>query len=294
MTHRSCSTRREFLTQTVAGAAALSLGRSVHAAEPKILFGACQGPDKHTLMKGAGYDFIELGVGSLLVPSAPDAEFDAKVGKMGDLSLPIRSAAGFFPSDLKLVGPDVKEEAILKHADTCFRRAKKVGMPFIVLGSGGARKIPDGFDPAKAREQFVDICKKMGPLAGPHGVTVVLEPLNKGETNFFNSVAEGVGLVDDIAHPSIQLLADIYHMLRENEGPESILKAGARLRHCHIAEKESRTSPGTKGDDFRPYFKALKAIGYQGGVSVEGKWGKNLEEDLPRALKTMKDQCASA
>jgi sugar phosphate isomerase/epimerase len=134
----------------------------------------------------------------------------------------------------------------------------------------------------------------MGPLAGPHGVTVVLEPLNKGETNFFNSVAEGIGLVDAIAHPNIQLLADIYHMLREDEGPESILKAGARLRHCHIAEKESRTSPGTKGDDFRPYFKALKAIGYQGGVSVEGKWGKPVEDELPRALKTMKEQCASA
>jgi sugar phosphate isomerase/epimerase len=287
-------TRRDFLAHTLAGAAALSFAGPSRAAGPGILFGACQGPDKAATMKAAGYDFIELGVGSLLVPSAPEAEFEAKFEKMGVLALPIRSAAGFFPADLKLVGPDVKIDAILKHADTCFRRAKKAGMPFIVLGSGGARKIPDGFDPAKARDQFVEVCKKMGPLAGPHGVTVVLEPLNKGETNFFNSVAEGIGLVDAIAHPNIQLLADIYHMLREDEGPESILKAGARLRHCHIAEKESRTSPGTKGDDFRPYFKALKAIGYQGGVSVEGKWGKPVEDELPRALKTMKEQCASA
>ncbi|MBU4459160.1 MAG: sugar phosphate isomerase/epimerase, partial [Verrucomicrobia bacterium] len=239
-------------------------------------------------------DFIELSVGNLLMPLAPDAEFEAKTAKLGALVLPVRSCNGFFPANLKLVGPEVKMDDVLAFADTAFRRAKKFGIPFIVLGSGGARKSPDGFDLAKAREQFIDVAKRLGPLAAPQGVTVVLEPLNKGETNLINSVADGADYVDAIAHPNVQLLADIFHMTKENEGPDSMLKAGARLRHVHIAEKAERTSPGTAGDDFRPYFKALKAVGYKGGISVEGKWGKVLADDLPRALKTMKEQFASA
>jgi sugar phosphate isomerase/epimerase len=280
--------------RSIAGAGALALARSASSAGANIGFGAAMGADKQAMLKDAGYDFIELSVGNLLMPLAPDAEFEAKTAKLGPLVLPVRSCNGFFPANLKLVGPEVKMDDVLAFADTAFRRAKKFGIPFIVLGSGGARKSPDGFDLAKAREQFIDLAKRLGPLAAPQGVTVVLEPLNKGETNLINNVADGADYVDAIAHPNVQLLADIFHMTRESEGPESILKAGARLRHVHIAEKAERTSPGTAGDDFRPFFKALKAVGYKGGISVEGKWGKVLADDLPRALKTMKEQFASA
>lgn len=280
--------------RSIAGAGALALARSASSAGADVGFGVAMGADKQAMLKDAGYDFIELSVGNLLMPLAPDAEFEAKTAKLGALVLPVRSCNGFFPANLKLVGPEVKMDDVLAFADTAFRRAKKFGIPFIVLGSGGARKSPDGFDLAKAREQFIDVAKRLGPLAAPHGVTVVLEPLNKGETNLINSVAEGADYVDAIAHPNVQLLADIFHMTRESEGPDSILKAGARLRHVHIAEKAERTSPGTAGDDFRPFFKALKAVGYKGGISVEGKWGKVLADDLPRALKTMKEQFASA
>lgn len=294
MNARSHATRREFLTRSIAGAGALALARPSPAAGVEVCFGAAQGADKHALLKGAGYDFIELSVGNLLMPLAPEAEFEAKTEKMGELALPVRSCNGFFPATLKLVGPEVKMDDVLAFADTAFRRAKKFGVLYIVLGSGGARKAPDGFDLAKAREQFIEVGKRLGPLAAPQGVTVVIEPLNTGETNLINSVTDGAGYVDAIGHPNVQLLADIYHMTRENEGPDSILKAGARLRHVHIAEKAERTSPGTAGDDFRPFFKALKAVGYKGGISVEGKWGKVLADELPQALKTMKDQFASA
>lgn len=280
--------------RSIAGAGALALARSASSAGADVGFGVAMGADKQAMLKDAGYDFIELSVGNLLMPLAPDAEFEAKTAKLGALVLPVRSCNGFFPANLKLVGPEVKMDDVLAFADTAFRRAKKFGIPFIVLGSGGARKSPDGFDLAKAREQFIDVAKRLGPLAAPQGVTVVLEPLNKGETNLINSVAEGADYVDAIAHPNVQLLADIFHMTKENEGPDSILKAGARLRHVHIAEKAERTSPGTAGDDFRPFFKALKAVGYKGGISVEGKWGKVLADDLPRALKTMREQFASA
>lgn len=269
--------------------------RKTGAAEPAILFGACRDPKHAALLKSAGYDFVEANVASLLMPDKPDAEWETAMAALGTSALPIRSCSGFYPESIPLVGPAVDMEAVLRHAGAVFRRAKTLGIPYIVLGSGRSRRVPDGFDAAKARAQFIDACKRMAPLAADGDVVVVLEPLNKSETNFLNRVDEGVPWVDEIGHPNIQLLADIYHMLQDDEGPDSIRLAGARIRHTHIAEKGGRTIPGTVGDDFRPYFKALKAAGYTGGVSIEGRWAKsNWEEQLAPALAVMREQFASA
>lgn len=260
--------RRTFVQTMLAAAVAGRAGAA--AAEPPaagIRFGICAGPEKAAALQAAGFDFIECGVGSLLKPDKPDAVFAADLEKLKACPLPIRSCNGFIPASFRLTGPEAKHDPALDYAVVACRRADAVGIPHIVFGSGGARKVPAGFDPAQAKEQFIDFCRKLAGRIAELKVTIVLEPLNKGETNLLNSVAEGIGYVDAIGHPRIQLLADFYHMLKENEGPDSIRKAGARLRHCHVAELEGRKAPGTKGEDFRGFFAALRDIGYRGGVS---------------------------
>ncbi|MCD6332637.1 MAG: sugar phosphate isomerase/epimerase, partial [Bacteroidales bacterium] len=121
---------------------------------------------------------------------------------------------------------------------------------------------------------------QMGPIAAKYGGTVVIEPLRKKESNLINKVSEGMKIVMEINHPNIQVLGDIYHMRCESEPPGSLIEAADHLRHIHIAELANRTAPGVAGDNFYPYLKALKAIHYQGGISIEGRWGK----DFPREL----------
>jgi sugar phosphate isomerase/epimerase len=129
----------------------------------------------------------------------------------------------------------------------------------------------------------------MGPVARAHGVVVVLEPLRRGECNFINTVAEGAAIVREVDDPGVRLLADIYHMLCEDEGPESIVAAGPLLAHCHIAEEDGRTPPGVHGEDFTRYLDALRRIGYQGGISFEGRW-TDIAKELPVAVKTLEAQ----
>jgi sugar phosphate isomerase/epimerase len=93
-----------------------------------------------------------------------------------------------------------------------------------------------------------------------------------------------------VNHPNIKVLADFYHMGQKRKDLSTLVAAGTMLQHCHIAEKEKRTAPGIAGDDFTPYFKALRQINYAGGVSIEGGWGEGLEQNLARALATMKTQ----
>ena len=277
----------------VAGCASLPRAQQTKTA-PKIMFGMCAGPDKADKLKAVGYEFIEGGVAGTLKPETPDAEYAPEAEKIRTCVLPTRSCNGFIPGKFHLTGPQTTHDAALDYAVKACHHADAAGVSFIVFGSGGARRVPDGFDPAKGKAQFIEFCQKLGDRIKDCKVTVVLEPLNKGETNLLNSVAEGIEYVDAINRPRIQLLADIYHMLKENESPDSIRKAGARLRHCHIAELEGRKAPGTKGEDFSGFFKALKDIGYVGGVSCECGWPKeNVEEAWKKALATMRQQAGA-
>lgn len=291
-------TRRQFLQVSLTGAAGLALrpalaAPAVSAPQPK--WGLCQGLSSAVFAKSAGYDFLENSVSSLLVPTKPEAEFAATLEAIRKSPLPFNSCNGFIPGELKLTGPAPKTAEALAFAKIALERAEQASIRFIVLGSGKAREIPAGFDPKKAREQFVSFCRQLGPVAAKHRVTIVLEPLNRRETNFFNRVSEGIDLVDQIREPAIQLLADIYHMLQEDEAPDSLRQAGPRLRHCHIAEKAKRTPPGFAGDNFKPYFRALKDIGYTAGISIEaGPWAKEPVAEMTRARQVMAEQWSAA
>ncbi|MBN2513462.1 MAG: TIM barrel protein [Sedimentisphaerales bacterium] len=260
------------------------------AVESGIRFGICTGSGNGALLKENGYDYIEEGVQSLLAPKVTNEQFAQKVAQARAAGIPIYACNGYLPGDMNVTGPETKHDAIVEYSETVFRRAKEAGVRRIVFGSGKARQIPDGFDRQKARGQFVDLLKQLGPIAARYDVIVVIEPLRSGECNFVNTVVEGTAIARDVNHPNIKVLADFYHMAQENEGPEAIAAAGAMLQHCHIAEKEKRTAPGIAGDDFTPYFKALRQINYAGGVSIEGGWGEGLQKNIARALATMKTQ----
>jgi sugar phosphate isomerase/epimerase len=252
-------------------------------------FAVCGSLSQYSLVKEAGYDYLEETVGNFLVPDKEDSVFLANLNEQKRLDAKILSCTIFIPGALKVTGSETKHEEILVWAQTTFRRAQMAGISFIVFGSGGARHVPDGFDKQEATEQFILLCKRLAPLAQAYNIVVVVEPLNTQETNLINSLKEGAEIVEAVNHPNIRLLCDIYHMMRENEPASEIVKYGNYIRHCHIAEKEIRSAPGTKGDDFTAYFNALKKIKYKGCVSIECRWD-DFETSLAPALKYIQQQ----
>lgn len=120
-------------------------------------------------------------------------------------------------------------------------------------------------------------------------MTIVIEPLNRAECNLINSVPEAAALATECNHPNIQVLADIFHMLRDGQSPDDILQHGNRLRHVHVAESAKRTAPGVAGDDFRPFLRALQQIRYQGAISIESNWGEITTEAGP-AIRELRRQ----
>ena len=289
------TSRRDFLRFSVIAGTALylrpfsALGVISEAGKFLDRIGISTGISNNGILAAAGYSFVEENAREFLVPSEPDSVFEQKLLLLKASKLPVEASNSFLPGNLKCVGPAPLHEDILKFGETAFRRAQLAGMKTIVFGSGGARAIPEGFSREEAKQQFISLCKQLAPIAKKYNVVISLEPLNTKECNFINSVAGGGDIVKAVNHENFRLLADLYHMLTENESPSDITKYGDLLYHTHIAEKTGRSAPGVNNEDFTPYFKALKDVKYEGRISIECTW-KNLEEQASGALLFMRNQ----
>lgn len=240
--------------------------------------GVCFAPKDIENLPSLPFDFLEVNVQGFLVPMADDGAFEPNRASAGSAARPVRSANCFLPGELQCVGPDVRIDPILEYARTAFRRAGEVGIRTIVFGSGNARMRPDGTSFETAMDQFVELLRRLGPLAEERGVTLVVEPLNRGECNFINSLSEGAEAVERAGHKSVRLLADIYHMRKDGEPEAEIEKFASLIHHVHAAEKEGRSFPGKHGEDLVPYLAALARSNYCGELALECHWGNFAEE----------------
>lgn len=253
--------------------------------------GLCFHPGDLAGFPSLPFDFIEGNVQSFLVPEQDDASFAPNLAAARSSLRPLVAANCFLPGGLKCVGPVVDQSRLEHYAATAFRRAEACGIEVIVFGSGGSRRVPDGFAHDKAFTQFVDLLRAIAPLAARHRVTLVVEPLNRAECNFINSLAEGAEVVKAAGHSSVRLLADFYHMLREDESPDEIRRHGSLLAHTHIAERDKRTPVGVAGDDFRPHLAALRTTGFRGRLAFECNWS-DVHSQVARSVETLRRMMA--
>ena len=230
-------------------------------------FGVVTSPDHADALRAVGWNFVE---GNAVRDLAGDGDGTPAIARAG---LPVPACANLLPGDLPVVGESVADDAVDAHLATVLRRAGAAGVDVQVFGSGRSRRVPDGFDRGRARDQIVAFLARAAPVAAEHGVTLVVEPLNRGECNILNTVAESMEVVRAVGRPSVQVLVDSYHLWLEDEPLEHVRDAMPHVRHVHVADRDGRAAPGESGTDgsgdYRPLFATLKAGGYDGGVSVE-------------------------
>lgn len=241
--------------------------------------GVCGSPEIAGPVAEAGYDYFEWSAGGLLQPRQDEAAFQSALAQVRGASLPCPAVNVFIPADLKITGPAADLGLLEAYVRTACQRAKTAGVRTIVFGSGGARRIPEGFERTAAWNQLAAFCRMLGPIAAAKEVTIAVEPLNLRECNVLNTVGECARLVREVDHPAIRLLVDAYHLLLDGDALEDIQANASLLVHVHVATIPNRLAPGQEPCDLQPFFTALKRGGYQGRVSIEG----NLPQD-PKAL----------
>ena len=122
------------------------------------------------------------------------------------------------------------------------------------------------------KKQWATVVKNLRALcaqAEKRGRQICMEPLNRFESDFINTVDQGMKMVRDVGSPVLKLHLDTFHMnIEQKNQAAAIRKAGKLLGHFHACGSD-RGTPGGDHIDWPSIAKALKAVRYNGDVVIE-------------------------
>ena len=231
-------------------------------------FGICLPIADAGIAHAAGFDFVEPTVRSL---SPLDPDFDAIRAPFDSAPLPTPVFNVFVPSEIPVTGPEVEWERVESYLEAAVGRVAALGGETIVFGSGGARNVPEGFPQKEALNQLAGFLRLAGGVAARNDLTIVIEPLNSRDSNIITSVVAGMQLAQEANHPRVRLLADLYHMMEDDEPLQSITTCAEWIDHVHVADTK-RVAPGEGNYPYEEFFRRLHKGGYSGRISIECRW----------------------
>lgn len=248
-------------------------------------FGCCVSPAEIPVIADAGFDYCELPARAVLPLEDEQAALPA-LRELDAAALRPEAFNVLVPSQLPLVGPAVDSEALRVYLRRAFSRMVRLGGVVCVLGSGGARRIPEGMPRDAALDQLADSLSLAADEAGRAGIELALEHLNRGECNVFNRIDECQAFILERGLTGLTLLADLHHLELEHEPLDSVIAAAPLLTHAHVADG-GRRAPGGGGYDYAGFMHALDVAGYDRRISAECSW-QDLATEAPGALAFMR------
>ena len=147
---------------------------------------------------------------------------------------------------------------------------------------GGPIYAPIGYLPGRRRNHddwnyAVDCLGALTASLDATGVTLSLEPVNRSETFFITTAREAKAICESIHHPKIGVTIDTFHAnIEEKNTAQTIRFLGKHLKHIHASEND-RGLLGSGQVDFKAIVSALREVGYDGYLMIEG-FGFSSEE----------------
>lgn len=175
-----------------------------------------------------------------------------------------------FTKDRDLISPNHKtRERCKKHVESNIKIASELGADITLLLPSAVWKLKSSLRREKEWKLAVEGLRELGEISAEYNVYIVVEPLNRFETYFINSVQDAVKLVKDVNHPNVRIMIDTFHMnIEDRRFGEEIKKAGKLIFHCHMNEND-RGPPGSGHIPFEEIIRALKTIGYDRWLVME-------------------------
>jgi len=145
-----------------------------------------------------------------------------------------------------------------------------LGGDLMVLGSPFQRNLEEGMSRETAYQNAAEVLKSAMPRMADRNVRICMEPLTTKETDFVNTCADAMELIEMVNEPNLVLHQDVKAMLgAESESlPDLIHKFAPHVGHFHVNDT-NLLGPGMGDTDYAPIMKALLESNYQGWVSVE-------------------------
>jgi sugar phosphate isomerase/epimerase len=217
-------------------------------------------------LAGLGFDGVEMAIRD---PGHVDVEALAAAAERSGIAVPaVGTGQAYLEEGLSLTAPE--EQVRVRAAARLLAQvsvARRLGALLIVGLIHGP--IPPETDRALAEDHLLEGLGTVARAAGTAGVRLVIEPINRYETNWLNTVEEVLDLIDRLGEDNVGVLPDTFHMnIEETDMSAALRRGGARVWHVHAADS-NRRAPGWGHLDFGPVVRALGEMGYGGFLSAE-------------------------
>jgi D-psicose/D-tagatose/L-ribulose 3-epimerase len=216
-------------------------------------------------IKEWGFD----GVEPFITPDEP-ADIAAVRATLDRLQLE-RTTCTVMPRDASLVSYDAATRANgVAYLKKCVDRTADLGAHVIC----GPMHSALGFMTGNRRTEkewnwAVKGLRAVAARAEKRGVCICVEPLNRFETYFLNTLEDAARLIRDVDTPNVKIHFDTFHSNIEEKHQAEALRAVAKdVGHVHISESD-RGVPGTGHNDWKGIFKVLKETNYDGWLTIE-------------------------
>ncbi|ODS52835.1 MAG: sugar phosphate isomerase [Acidobacteria bacterium SCN 69-37] len=216
-------------------------------------------------IKAGGFDGVEI-------PIFRPAQFAAATIRRSAEAVGLeRTAVASLLPDLSLISDDADvRQRTVQHLRDVVQATAELGARLFT----GPSYAPVGYLPGRRRtddewKRAIEGYQQLGETLETYDVSLGIEALNRFETFFLNTAADGAALCDAVSHPRVGLLFDTFHAnIEEKHVGDAIRTAGRHIKHVHTCEND-RGTPGTGHVAWDEVFAALRDIGYDDWLTIE-------------------------
>lgn len=230
----------------------------------------------------AGFKFVELSLRS--VSDVNPDELAQKLDEYGMSISAVATGQACLFDDLCLGAfDDARRRKAIAHFKEIAKFAKQIHSGAVIIG--GIRGRLDGSKDLfeENTRKGIDAIRECAEWTDSIGIPLLIEPINRYETNWIFTASDGCKLLEEIGIDSVKLLLDTFHMnIEEASIKEAIIETGNHVGYVHFADN-TRHAPGQGNTDFKTILSALEHINYSGPIVAEVL---PLPDDQTALLKT--------
>ncbi len=217
--------------------------------------------------RSLGLDLFELGVGDDVVFSPSKTRRAAEA-----LGLTLStSPGGWWPvnCDLSAYDPKDRQRGLAWHKQQVDTTAALGGIAYTGALYGHPGTVKRRIPPKDEFSWTAEGLHALAQYAAQVGVAIVLEPMSHFRTHLINTPTQLAHLIRLADHENLLALVDTYHLVTETRDyAVEIQHVQDRLWGIHACEND-RSVPGGGLVPWKPIFKSLKAINFEGYMLFE-------------------------
>lgn len=134
-----------------------------------------------------------------------------------------------------------------------------------------------------ARTTFLDNLRYASERTAPHGITLLIEPLNHHDAlgYFLQTADQAAELITEANLPNLKLMFDCYHLqIMQGDMTRLLQRMMPLIGHIQIAAVPSRAEPDEGELDYRHIMRVIRETGYTAPVGAEYKPRETTEAGL--------------